>query len=197
MTKACVCHTKRSTKACSCKHAACYAKNCATIPEEKVNSVMRRATSPGRDSKSSMAYPFGKGLQTSEAVPFRGIGKTILSVDQRTVTLPLCSNGNPVSHCLLKSTERRQTVWFLPWRSKCLNCRSGKNKALRGIEGPNWHHIKSSPSPQTSMSTFATQAAPGNAGRLKIPMAFYDNTSLRAPAFQVTHIKTLIRSQTI
>jgi hypothetical protein len=47
------------------------------------------------------------------------------------------------------------------------------------------------------MSTFATQAAPGNAGRMKIPTAFYDNTSLRVPAFQVTHSKTWIRSQTI
>jgi hypothetical protein len=38
------------------------------------------------------------------------IGKAILSAVQRTVTLPLLSNGNPVLHCWLKSTERRQTV---------------------------------------------------------------------------------------
>jgi hypothetical protein len=95
------------------------------LREASANSVMRRVTSPGQDSRSSMAYPFGKGLLRSKTVQFRGIGKVILSAVQKTATLPLLLNGRPALRFWLKSRAKRQTVWSQPWRVKWLNCWSG------------------------------------------------------------------------
>lgn len=75
--------TSQSTKARSCKHAACYAKSCATISEVSVNSAMLKVTSQDPDSRSLREYPFVKGPQPLKTEQCQGIGKATSSIAQK------------------------------------------------------------------------------------------------------------------